>query len=67
LLIGKLTGWFVVHQWELAFWIVSMLGGLQLLFVGILGEYVGRLSMTQSGMPAYVVKQTWGVVEEKTA
>ena len=67
LLVGKLMGWLVVREWELACWVVAMLGGLQLLFVGILGEYVGRLSMTQSGMPPYVVKRTWGVVlEEKT-
>lgn len=66
LFIGKITGWLVVREWELAFWIVAMLGGLQLLFVGILGEYVGRLSMTQSGMPPYVVKRTWGLLEEKT-
>ncbi|WP_375445422.1 glycosyltransferase family 2 protein [uncultured Fibrella sp.] len=66
LFVGKVTGWLVVREWELAFWIVAMLGGLQLLFVGILGEYVGRLSMTQSGMPPYVVKRTWGLLEEKT-
>ncbi|RYF78824.1 MAG: glycosyltransferase [Cytophagaceae bacterium] len=66
LFAGKMTSWLVVREWELAFWVVCMLGGLQLLFVGILGEYVGRLSMTQSGMPPYVVKRTWGMLEEKT-
>ncbi|MBO0947462.1 glycosyltransferase family 2 protein [Fibrella forsythiae] len=66
LFAGKISGWLVVREWELAFWVVSMLGGLQLLFVGVLGEYVGRLSMTQSGMPPYVVKRTWGVLEGKT-
>jgi glycosyltransferase involved in cell wall biosynthesis len=66
LLVGKTLGWLVVNDWQLVLWAVSMLGGLQLLFVGIIGEYVGRLSMTQSGMPPYVVKRTWGVVEVKT-
>lgn len=65
LFIGKLTGWIAVREWELALLIVSLLGGLQLLFVGVIGEYVGRLSMTQSGLPPYVVKRTWGVLEEK--
>ncbi|HEY0108950.1 MAG TPA: glycosyltransferase family 2 protein [Fibrella sp.] len=65
LFVGRSAGWLIVREWELAIWIVAMIGGLQLLFVGILGEYVGRLSMTQSGMPPYVIKRTWGVVEEK--
>ncbi|MEZ0538776.1 glycosyltransferase family 2 protein [Fibrella arboris] len=66
LFVGDTAGWLVVREWELAFWVVAMLGGLQLLFVGIIGEYVGRLSMTQSGMPPYVIKRTWGVLEAKT-
>ncbi len=66
LFVGKLTGWLTVHNWEIAIWVVAIIGGLQLLFVGIIGEYIGRLSMTQSGMPPYVVKRTWGVLEEKT-
>ncbi len=65
LLIGRYAGWLLVREWQLAIWVVAMIGGLQLLFVGILGEYVGRLSMMQSGMPPYVVKQTWGLLEEK--
>lgn len=65
LFVGNAAGWLVVREWELAFLVVAMLGGLQLLFVGILGEYVGRLSMAQSGMPPYVVKRTWGTLEEK--
>lgn len=64
LLVGHLMHWLVVREWELAGWVVAMLGGLQLVFMGILGEYVGRLSMTQSGLPPYVVKRTWGVAEE---
>lgn len=64
LLAGHLLHWLVVREWELACWVVAMLGGLQLLFMGILGEYVGRLSMTQSGLPPYVVKRTWGIAEE---
>ena len=67
LLVGHLTRWLEVREWELAFWVGTMLGGLQLLFVGILGEYVGRLSMTQSGMPPYVVKRTWGLDKVRKA
>lgn len=62
LFTGHMTGWFDVRAWELVVWAVAILGGLQLLFVGVLGEYVGRLFMTQSGLPPYVVKRTRGVV-----
>ncbi|CCG99391.1 glycosyl transferase family 2 [Fibrella aestuarina BUZ 2] len=62
LFTAHLTGWFDVRAWELVVWAVAILGGLQLLFVGVLGEYVGRLFMTQSGLPPYVVKRTRGVV-----
>ncbi|MEZ0609834.1 glycosyltransferase family 2 protein [Fibrella sp. WM1] len=62
LFMAHMTDWFDVRAWELVVWAVAMLGGLQLLFVGVLGEYVGRLFMTQSGLPPYVVKRTRGVV-----
>jgi glycosyltransferase involved in cell wall biosynthesis len=57
LVAAHILNWFPVRSWELALWAVATLGGLQLLFIGILGEYVGRLFMTQSGLPPYVVKQ----------
>jgi glycosyltransferase involved in cell wall biosynthesis len=56
LLMAHVMRWFPVRPWELAVWIVATLSGMQLLFIGILGEYVGRLFMTQSGLPPYVVK-----------
>lgn len=35
---------------------VCLVGGIQLLGMGLLGEYIGRLFMMQSGLPQYVVK-----------
>ncbi|MFC5410169.1 glycosyltransferase family 2 protein [Larkinella bovis] len=35
---------------------VCLTGGIQLFGMGLLGEYVGRLFMMQSGLPQYIVK-----------
>jgi hypothetical protein len=35
---------------------ICLCGGIQLFGMGLLGEYVGRLFMMQSGLPQYVVK-----------
>jgi hypothetical protein len=31
--------------------------GIQLLFLGVLGEYLGKLFMAHSGLPPYVIKK----------
>jgi undecaprenyl-phosphate 4-deoxy-4-formamido-L-arabinose transferase len=35
---------------------MALLGGVQLAAVGVIGEYVGRIFLQQSGMPQYVVR-----------
>lgn len=65
--LGLLTGWlteaFVVPGWGLVLWAVGTGLGLQFLFLGVLGEYLGKLFMAHSGLPAYVEKKA--VVNEK--
>ena len=39
---------------------ILLLGGIQLLTVGILGEYIGRLYMESKRRPLYIVKDTVG-------
>jgi len=41
---------------------VMLLGGLILISLGIIGEYIGRIYMTLSDMPQYMVRE---VVEKK--
>lgn len=69
LLSGLLFGisWLLngVHLvgWGIVVWVVLTGLGLQLLFLGVLGEYLGKLFMAHSGLPAYVVKKSERVKE----
>ncbi|GAB3644092.1 glycosyltransferase family 2 protein [Spirosoma arcticum] len=56
LLIGGLVRAFVVPGWGLVLWAIGTGLGLQLLFLGVLGEYLGKLFMAHSGLPPYVEK-----------
>ena len=56
LLVGSLAGAFDVPGWGLVLWAIGTGLGLQLLFMGVLGEYLGRLFMAHSGLPPYVEK-----------
>jgi undecaprenyl-phosphate 4-deoxy-4-formamido-L-arabinose transferase len=57
LLIGGLAGAFVVSGWGLVLWAIGTGLGLQLLFMGVLGEYLGKLFMAHSGLPPYAEKK----------
>ncbi len=57
LFVASLTGLLTVSGWQIVVWVVMLLTGLQLLFLGVLSEYIGKLFLTQSGLPPYVVKQ----------
>jgi len=37
---------------------ITFLGGLQLLFIGILGEYIGRIYREEQGRPLYIVQDS---------
>jgi glycosyltransferase involved in cell wall biosynthesis len=46
-----------VSGWTALFVAVSFLGGIQLLALGLIGEYVGRLFMQAKARPLYVVEE----------
>lgn len=47
--------------------VLLLLGGLILLALGLIGEYIGRIYMLLSNMPQYVVRETIFGVSEKQA
>lgn len=53
-LLSKVTG-HTVAGWTSTVVIVAAFGALQLLCLGVLGEYVGRIYVTQQRRPAYYV------------
>lgn len=57
LLFSFLVGVIHVPGWGLVLWAIGTGLGLQLLFMGILGEYLGKLFMAHSGLPPYVIKK----------
>ena len=42
--------------------VVSVLGGLQLLAIGVAGQYIARILEEVKGRPLYVLKQASGKV-----
>ena len=51
---GNPPGWASISAGILVF------GGIQLLMLGLIGEYLGRLFMMQKGKPQYVVRTKLG-------
>ena len=51
-------GWKLAPGWASIIFLVTFLGGVQLAFVGILGEYIARIFEEVKRRPLYVFKQT---------
>jgi dolichol-phosphate mannosyltransferase len=54
----------IIAGWTSTVVVVLFLGGVQLLSLGILGEYVGRIFDEVKRRPLYVVRETVGFEEE---
>ena len=40
---------------------ILFLGGLQLITVGLLGEYIGRIYISLNNSPQYVIKERFNI------
>ena len=55
-LIAAIMNWLVVPGYASTIVAVLVLGGLQLLSLGVIGEYIGRLHLNVNRKPQYVVR-----------
>lgn len=62
-LIGLIKGT-TVQGWASTLGILSFIGGLQLLSLGIIGEYIGKIYMEVKNRPRYIISDRTYTVEE---
>ena len=58
--IAKLAGLLVVPGWTSVMVLVGVVGGVQLIVVGIIGEYIGRIAHEVRHRPLYVIQSRHG-------
>ena len=54
----------VVSGWASMSVSIWALGGLQLLALGVIGEYIGKIYLETKHRPRYLIKETKGLDEE---
>jgi polyisoprenyl-phosphate glycosyltransferase len=61
--ISKLVGVFVVPGWTSVMVLVGIVGGIQLIVLGVIGEYVSHIFDEVKRRPLYVVSRMHGLAE----
>jgi dolichol-phosphate mannosyltransferase len=54
--LGAWVAGTVIQGWTSLTLIILLIGGVQLLMIGILGEYIGRLYMQSKGRPLFIIE-----------
>ncbi len=62
--VGKLGGFYTVSGWASIVFVVSLLGGIQLIVLGVIGEYVGLIYDEAKRRPIYLVRELHGFERE---
>jgi len=60
-IVLKLSGALEVPGWTSMIFAITFLGGVQLLTIGVMGEYVSRIHDEVRGRPLYLVQDTLGI------
>ena len=58
IVVSKLSGEINVPGYSSIIATILVMGGMIMLLLGIVGEYVGRIYICLNGIPQYVVKET---------
>jgi dolichol-phosphate mannosyltransferase len=64
-LISKIAGVFVVPGWTSIMVLVGIVGGIQLIVLGVIGEYIAHIFDEVKRRPLYVVSRLHGVDREE--
>jgi undecaprenyl-phosphate 4-deoxy-4-formamido-L-arabinose transferase len=65
--IRKLINPFISAGYSSIISVILFIGGIIMMILGVMGEYIGRIYMTVSDMPQYNVRQTINVPADKDA
>ncbi len=63
-LVSKLLG-YTIAGWTSIFFVVCLLCSVQLICLGIIGEYIGKIYMEVKGRPRYIISERTEENEEK--
>lgn len=66
-IILKLAGAYTVSGWTSTIVVVFFIGGVQLVVIGVMGEYVGRIYQSVKNRPLYIVRDLCGLAAEGIA
>lgn len=64
-LISKFTGHALMQGWASIMILVSTLSGVQLVALGVVGEYIARIYEESKERPIYIIEETKNIKEEK--
>ena len=64
ILFGRITGYITVSGFASILGAIVLFGGIQLLILGIMGEYLGRMNFRLSKKPLYLVSKVTGDLKE---
>jgi polyisoprenyl-phosphate glycosyltransferase len=59
-LVGKFGGFYTVSGWASIVFVVALLGGIQLIVLGVIGEYVSLIYDEAKRRPIYVIREQHG-------
>jgi dolichol-phosphate mannosyltransferase len=64
-LLGNLLGGFTVPGWTSLAVIVGIVGGIQLIVLGVIGEYIAHIFDEVKRRPLYIVSRAHGITEDE--
>jgi dolichol-phosphate mannosyltransferase len=63
--LAAFLGWYVVPGWTSLMVVDSLVGGVVLMSLGVLGQYVGKIYEQAKGRPLYLVARTFNCGEKE--